>query len=147
MYPRRYACCSKSRSHVRAETSPAPAGESLSCELSVVGGTVQLSLSPEGDQFLNTLSLLTPPRRRLWGLAQVRFDSVEAEVNFVALLTLVGVGGGYRALLHSHTGEGAHGVATRALLGAYLAVSHPPAPPPSCLPTCSNTLLLDCSRR
>ena len=51
-------------------------------------------------------------------MAQVQFDSVEAEVNFVALLTLVGVGGGFRALLHNHTGEGAHGVATRALLEA-----------------------------
>jgi hypothetical protein len=96
----------------------------------VVGGTVQLSLGPEGDQLPNTcrrlqLTLTVAHTRRLWGLAQVRFDSVEAEVNFVALLTLVGVGGGYRALLHKHTGEGAHGVATRALLGAYLAVSFP----------------------
>jgi hypothetical protein len=55
----------------------------------------------------------------------VRFDSLEAEVNFVALLSLVELGGGYRAELHKHAGEGAHGFATRALLGAFLAVRLP----------------------
>jgi hypothetical protein len=60
-------------------------------------------------------------------MPQVRFDSLEEEVNFLAVASLLCFGSGFRSELHasingSVDGSGAYGTITRGVLAMYLAV-------------------------
>jgi len=57
--------------------------------------------------------------------SQVRFDSLAEEVNFIALLSMLSVGGGLRAELHKAIDAGAHSTIMRGVLGIYLSVRAP----------------------
>ena len=59
-------------------------------------------------------------------IAQVRFDNLEDEVNFLAVMSLLCFGSGYRNELHTKVQSGAYGMITRGVLGLYLAVGDIP---------------------
>lgn len=53
----------------------------------------------------------------------MKFETLEEEVNFIAVLSLLCVGGGIQADLQLILGQGAHATMNRGLISMYLAVS------------------------
>ncbi|GAK66481.1 uncharacterized protein PAN0_013c4703 [Moesziomyces antarcticus] len=87
--------------------------------------STSLGLTPDAasiDRFLRTLDQATYNRLRTQhGLAfPLRFPTPTAEINFIAILSLLNALSGYRTAFHKATGAGAYQNIVRLMIGLYI---------------------------